>query len=193
MGEMWKKQKRPGLLQFKPKRMGRFTWDCGVWRVPKQNPWAKCNSKQNALGLLHLEPGRGSPDAEGPVRFALNCVWPTRFGLPGLLAWLTCLTCLPGLPAWSTCLACLLGLPAWPACLVCLPGLPGLTSLPGLPAWTVCLICLPGWPACLPGLLAWPACQPLKQEVVHCKILPSRIVPKMAPNRKLGLGFYVSF
>jgi len=54
-GNVENKQKRIGLFHFKPKRMGRLTWECGVWKVPKQNAWAKRNSKQNALGLLHLD------------------------------------------------------------------------------------------------------------------------------------------
>ena len=52
---MWKKQKALEFFHFKPKRMGCLTWECGVWKVPKQNAWAKRNSKQNALGLLHLD------------------------------------------------------------------------------------------------------------------------------------------
>ena len=42
-------------FHFKPKPMGRLTWECGVWRVPKQNALARRNSKQNAPGLLHLD------------------------------------------------------------------------------------------------------------------------------------------
>ena len=42
------------FFHFKPKPMGRLTCECGVWKVPKQNPWAKRISKQNALGVLHV-------------------------------------------------------------------------------------------------------------------------------------------
>ena len=55
MHEIWKKQKRHGHFHFKPKRMDYLTWGCGVWKVSKQNAWATRNSKQNALGPLHLD------------------------------------------------------------------------------------------------------------------------------------------
>ena len=55
MGEIWRNQKRLGFFHFKPKRMGRLTWECDVWRVPRQSAWTKRSSKQNALGLLHLD------------------------------------------------------------------------------------------------------------------------------------------
>ena len=45
-----KKRKRTGLFNFKLKRMGCLTWECGVCKVPKQNAWAEHNSKQNVWG-----------------------------------------------------------------------------------------------------------------------------------------------
>ena len=60
-GGLWKKQKRPVFFHVKPKPMGRLTWERDVWKVPKQNAWVKRDSKQNALGLLHLD-CRGSPE-----------------------------------------------------------------------------------------------------------------------------------
>ena len=50
MEEIRKKHKRTCLFHFKPKRVGRLTWECGVWKVPKQNAWAEHNSKQNVWG-----------------------------------------------------------------------------------------------------------------------------------------------
>ena len=43
------------VFTIKPKPMACLTWECGVWKVPKQNAWAKRNSKQSAPDLLHLD------------------------------------------------------------------------------------------------------------------------------------------
>ena len=54
-GKCGKSKNALDFFDFKSKPMGRLTWECGVWKVPKQNAWAKRNSKQNAPGLLHLD------------------------------------------------------------------------------------------------------------------------------------------
>ena len=42
-------------FHFKQKRIGCLTWECGVWKVPRQDAWAKRISKQNPMGLLHQD------------------------------------------------------------------------------------------------------------------------------------------
>ena len=54
-GKCGKSKNALDFFDFKSKPMGRLTWECGVWKVRKQSAWATRNSKQNALGLLHLD------------------------------------------------------------------------------------------------------------------------------------------
>ena len=54
-GEKLKKAEVPWAFSFKVKTHGVFAWECGVWKIPEQNAWAKRNPKQNALGQLHLD------------------------------------------------------------------------------------------------------------------------------------------
>ena len=92
MGEIRKKQKRIGLFHFKPKRMGCLTWECGIWNVPKQNAWARRNSKQNALGPLHLD-CHGLPEQRflkknpGPKPIKKQCLNHMILIISGLVAW----------------------------------------------------------------------------------------------------------
>ena len=62
-GNMEKNKNALDFVHFKPQRMGRLTWECGVWKVPKQNAWAKHKSKQNALCLQAGRPDRQARQA----------------------------------------------------------------------------------------------------------------------------------
>ena len=44
-GKCGKSKNALDFFDFKSKRMGRLTWEFCVWKVPRQNAWAKRNSK----------------------------------------------------------------------------------------------------------------------------------------------------
>ena len=62
-----KKAKTPWVFSFKAKTHGVFAWEGGVRKAPKQNAKAKRNSKQNALGQLHLD-CHGFPEQRFPKK-----------------------------------------------------------------------------------------------------------------------------